>query len=153
MSSVSFERHPNVTVSVGARASSGDVGVTFRRDTEGMRAEEVDVAETSETSLASAAMRSALREEVPGHTRTSSAWASIALGLFALVVMLIFAIQNLSSVEISFLSLHWAPPLAVVLLLASAFGGIVVFAFGAARIGQLRMQARRLRRRSASAHG
>lgn len=111
-----------------------------------MRAEEVDV-ENSETALSPAAMRSEPQGHEPRHTRTSGAWVSIALGLAALVVVLVFAIQNLNSVEITFLSLHWSPPLAVLLLLASALGGLVVFAFGAARIGQLRIQARRLRRR------
>jgi uncharacterized integral membrane protein len=70
---------------------------------------------------------------------------SIALGLAALVTVLVFAIQNLRSVEITFLSLHWTAPLALLLLLASALGGVVVFAFGAARIAQLRIRARRLR--------
>ena len=90
-----------------------------------------------------------MRSHWPRHTRTSGAWVSIALGLAALVVALVFAVQNLTSVEITFLSLHWSPPLAVLLLLASALGGLVVFGFGAARIGQLRVQARRLRRRGA----
>lgn len=109
--------------------------------------------EISETSLAPNSMRSAVQEPNPRHTRTSGAWASIALGLAALVLVLVFAIQNLRSVEITFLSLHWTPPLAVLLLLASALGGLVVFAFGAARIGQLRIQARRARRRSVATHG
>lgn len=113
-----------------------------------MSVEDMDVAE--EASVASAVMKPGARPHQTGHTRTSGAWASIALGLAALVVVLVFAIQNLRTVEITFLSLHWAPPLAVLVLLASAFGGLVVLAFGVARIGQLRVQARRFRRRAAA---
>ena len=118
-----------------------------------MSAEDVNVMESSETSRAPAEMRSAAQPNKPRHTRTSGAWASIALGLAALVVVLVFAVQNLRSVEVTFLSLHWSPPLAVLLLLASVLGGLVVFAFGAARIGQLRIQARRLRRRGMTTQG
>jgi uncharacterized integral membrane protein len=111
-----------------------------------MRSQDKVVA-SSETSLAPATMRAEMRKREHRHTRASRAWVSIALGLAALVVVLVFAIQNLTPVEITFTSLHWSPPLAVLLLLAAALGGVVVFAFGAARVGQLRIQARRLRRR------
>ena len=72
-----------------------------------MSAETVDVVERPATSLAPAAMRSAVQDKNARRTRTSGAWVSIALGLAALVVVLVFAIRNLSSVEVIFLSLHW----------------------------------------------
>ena len=115
-----------------------------------MRNDDVNLTDGSEDSLVPAERRSDERSPDPRHTRTSGAWGSIALGLTALVVVLVFAVQNLTRVEMTFLSLHWSPPLAVLLLLASALGGLVVFAFGAARIGQLRVQARRMRRRAAA---
>jgi uncharacterized integral membrane protein len=117
-----------------------------------MHADDVSAVESVVTSPAPVAMRSDAQEKSARHTRTSGAWVSIALGLAALVVVLVFAMQNLSTVEVTFLSLHWTPPLAVMLLVASALGGVVVFAFGAARIGQLRIQARRARRRSTAEH-
>jgi uncharacterized integral membrane protein len=80
-------------------------------------------------------------------TRISAAWVAITAGLATLMVVLVFALQNLQSVEVTFLSLHWHLPLAVLLLLVAALGGVVVFAFGAARIVQLKMQARHRRSR------
>lgn len=76
-------------------------------------------------------------------TRTSRAWAAITFGLAGLLVVLVFALQNLKSVKVTFLSLHGNLPLAVLLLLVAALGALIVFSFGAARIVQLRLQARR----------
>lgn len=76
-------------------------------------------------------------------TRTSRAWAMTTGGLIALVIVLVFALQNLQRVEVTFLSLHGHLPLAVLLLLVAVLGALVVFAFGASRIVQLRVQARR----------
>lgn len=76
-------------------------------------------------------------------TRISRAWGWISFGLAALVVVVVFALQNLSTVEVSFLSLHGELPLAVLLLVVAALGALIVFAFGAARIMQLRLHARR----------
>jgi uncharacterized integral membrane protein len=55
-------------------------------------------------------------------------------------------LQNLKSVEVTFLSPHGNLPLAVLLLLVAVLGALIVFAFGAARIVQLRVAARRSRR-------
>lgn len=85
-------------------------------------------------------------EHSSSRTRASGAWAAVALGLAALTVVLVFVLQNLRSVEVTFLSLHGHLPLAVLLLLVAVVGGLIVFAFGAARIVQLRVGARRLRR-------
>ena len=75
-------------------------------------------------------------------TRISGAWAAVTVGLAAVVVVLVFALQNLKTVEVTFISMHWHLPLAILLLLVAVLGGLVVFAFGAARIVQLRMAAR-----------
>lgn len=86
--------------------------------------------------------RKALRTP-SGPTRTSRAWAAITFGLAGLLVVLVFALQNLKSVEVTFLSLHGNLPLAVLLLLVALLGAFTVFSFSAARIVQLRVQARR----------
>jgi uncharacterized integral membrane protein len=101
---------------------------------------------TAPEALSSAAVGSATppRSKV---TRTSGAWAAIALGLTTFIVVLAFAVQNLASVDIAFFSLHLQLPLAILLLLAAVLGASIVFAFGSARIVQLRMQARRSRAR------
>ncbi len=83
-------------------------------------------------------------------TRLSGAWTAIVVGLVALVVILIFILQNQQSVEVSFLPFHGQLPLAVALLFALILGAVIVFAFGAARILQLRLVAGRARRRGPS---
>jgi uncharacterized integral membrane protein len=89
------------------------------------------------------------REPYPGeqHTRLSGAWTAVVIGLLALLLILVFILQNLQNVELSFLVFHGHLPLAVALLFAVILGATIVLAFGAARIMQLRMVARASRRR------
>jgi putative membrane protein len=88
-------------------------------------------------------------EPLPGErgTRLSGAWTAIVIGLVALVVILVFILQNQQSVEVTFLFFKGHLPLAVALLFALILGAVIVFAFGAARILQLRMVAGRSRRK------
>jgi uncharacterized integral membrane protein len=87
-------------------------------------------------------------EPYPGeeHTRLSGAWTALVVGVIALVLILIFILQNLQSVEISFLLFHGHLPLAVALLFSVILGAVIVLAFGGARITQLRGVARNARR-------
>lgn len=84
-------------------------------------------------------------------TRLSGAWTALVIGIVALVVILVFILQNLQTVEVYFLFFHWHLPLAVGLLFAMVLGAVVVLAFGAVRILQLRLVARRARRQAAQA--
>jgi uncharacterized integral membrane protein len=88
-------------------------------------------------------------EPLPGERRTrlSGAWTAVVVGLVILVVILVFILQNQQSVEVSFLFLSGHLPLAVALLFAMILGALIVVAFGAARILQLRMVAGRARRK------
>ena len=70
------------------------------------------------------------------------------VGTSALIVILIFILQNMQSVEVTFLMFNGRLPLAVALLFAVILGAIIVLAFGGARILQLRMVARRARRQT-----
>jgi uncharacterized integral membrane protein len=90
-------------------------------------------------------------KSLPGERRTrlSGAWTALVVGILALVAILVFILQNLQSVELSFLGFHGRLPVAVALLFAVVLGAIIVVAFGGARIRQLRMVARRARRREA----
>lgn len=90
-------------------------------------------------------------ERLPGETgtRLSGAWTAVVFGLITLVVILVFILQNQNSVELSFLVFSGRLPLAVALLFAMILGALIVVAFGAARILQLRMVAGRARRESA----
>jgi len=86
---------------------------------------------------------------LPGERRTrlSGAWTAIVIGLLALVVILVFILQNQQSVHIKFLVFEGNLPLAIALLFALILGAVIVVAFGAARILQLRMVAGRARRK------
>ena len=90
-----------------------------------------------------------LAEPLPGERRTrlSGAWTAIVIGLVALVVILVFILQNPQRVEIKFLMFDGNLPVAIALLFALILGAVIVFAFGAARILQLRMVAGRARRK------
>jgi lipopolysaccharide assembly protein A len=85
-------------------------------------------------------------------TRLSGAWTALVVGIVALVVILIFILQNLQSVEVYFAVFHGHLPLAVALLFAMVLGAVVVLAFGAGRILQLRLVARRARHHGAQAN-
>jgi uncharacterized integral membrane protein len=88
---------------------------------------------------------------LPGErqTRLSGAWTALVIGIVALVAILIFILQNLQGVEVYFLFFHGHLPLAVALLFAMVLGAVVVLAFGAGRILQLRLVARRARHQGA----
>jgi len=79
-------------------------------------------------------------------TRTGRAWGWISFGLALLVAATVFALQNLKGVDVTFLSFHGQLPLAVLLLVVAVLGSLAVFAFGAARVLQLRLHTRRLGR-------
>lgn len=81
----------------------------------------------------------------PRSTRASAAWTALAVGLALLVVVVVFILENLQDVKVTFFGLHWKIPLGLDLLLAAALGGAVVFAAGALRMLQLRLHARRHR--------
>jgi uncharacterized integral membrane protein len=78
-------------------------------------------------------------------TRISGAWLAVCTAAVALVVLIVFMLQNTRSVEVSFLWMHGTVPLALALLTAGVGVAIVAIAFGQARIGQLRRAARRQR--------
>ncbi|HXD81150.1 MAG TPA: LapA family protein [Candidatus Acidoferrum sp.] len=88
-------------------------------------------------------------EPLPGErqTRLSGAWTAVVIGLVGLVVILVFILQNQATVEVSFLVFKGHLPLAVALLFSLILGALIVVAFGAARILQLRMVAGRARRK------
>jgi uncharacterized integral membrane protein len=81
------------------------------------------------------------------HTRISSARTSLIAGCVALIVVMIFIIQNAHTVNISFLGAHLRLSLAVALFLAAIGGALIMAAAGTARITQLRRVMRRDRRR------
>lgn len=82
-------------------------------------------------------------------TRISTARTGLIAGLVALIVVVIFVIQNAHAVNISFLGAHLRLSLAVALLLAATGGALLMAAAGTARITQLRRILRRARKADA----
>ena len=79
-------------------------------------------------------------------TRTSVSWTFVAIAILALVVVLIFILENLHATNATFFGVHWRIPLGLDLLLAALLGATGVFVIGAARTLQLRLLARRTMR-------
>lgn len=76
-------------------------------------------------------------------TGMGGAWIALALGTVLLIVVLVFILENLRRVEVSFLVFSSTLPLGVALLFAAIGGALVVLAVGSARILQLRLAVRR----------
>jgi uncharacterized integral membrane protein len=67
----------------------------------------------------------------------------LIVGVLALVVLVVFIIQNAGAVQVSFLGVDVRLSLAVALLLAAIAGALLMAAAGTARITQLRRVMRR----------
>jgi uncharacterized integral membrane protein len=78
-----------------------------------------------------------------GRTRTSGLYVGLILFTLVLILLLVFILQNLHSVEINFLGLSGQLPTGVALLLAAIAGMLLVAIPGTGRILQLRRAARR----------
>jgi uncharacterized integral membrane protein len=76
-------------------------------------------------------------------TKTSTAWLGICLAAAVLVVLIVFMLQNTSSVEVTFLWMHGSLPLAIALLIAGVGAALLTMTVGVARITQLRRRFRR----------
>ncbi|PRX49361.1 putative integral membrane protein [Prauserella shujinwangii] len=86
--------------------------------------------------------------DVVSRTRTSAIWVTAIVGTVLLVFLLVFILQNQTSVTVTFLGFSGSIPLGVALLFAAVGGALLVAFLGAARVLQLR---RRVRRTSGAA--
>jgi uncharacterized integral membrane protein len=68
------------------------------------------------------------------------------ISAIVLIAVIVFILQNTRSVQVSFLGMHGALPLAVGLLIAMVAGVVVTLVLGTARITRVRRLARRRRR-------
>lgn len=84
----------------------------------------------------------------PSKRRTglSFAWTAGIVGLVVLILLLIFILENLHSVRVSFLGANGRLPLGVALLLAAIAGAAILALLGVLRILQLRITLHRHRR-------
>lgn len=79
-------------------------------------------------------------------TRAATLWVTLGFGLFFLLAVLIFIIQNGARARVHFVTLQGSLPLGIALLLAAVGGALVAVLLGAVRITQLRRVASRHRR-------
>lgn len=84
----------------------------------------------------------------PPRTRISGVRIALIAGTAVLAIVLIFILQNTSTVSVNFLGAHLHVSLAVAMLLAAVAGALIMAAAGTARITQLRQHMRRDRRRT-----
>ncbi|MEU7526358.1 lipopolysaccharide assembly protein LapA domain-containing protein [Saccharothrix sp. NPDC042600] len=76
-------------------------------------------------------------------TRISGTWVAVLASIVVLIFLLIFILQNGTDATIHFLGIATTLPLGVALLFAAIGGAVMVALVGAARILQLRRQAKR----------
>ncbi len=87
----------------------------------------------------------------PATTRAAAAWLATAAALVVLALLIILILQNQETVDVHYLGLAGSLPLGTALLIAAVAGGVIVMIVGVVRLTQLRVEARRARRRRASA--
>lgn len=76
-------------------------------------------------------------------SRISGTWVAVIIATILLIFLLVFILQNLTSVTVSFLGFAGNLPLGVALLFAAITGALLVALVGAARILQIRRRVRR----------
>ncbi|MCG8921871.1 lipopolysaccharide assembly LapA domain-containing protein [Lentzea sp. CC55] len=79
----------------------------------------------------------------PRPTRTSGTWIAVLVAIVVLIFLLVFILQNGGNTTIHFLWGQFSLPLGVALLFGAIGGAVLVAVVGAARILQLRRQAKR----------
>jgi uncharacterized integral membrane protein len=106
------------------------------------------VTEPIPTAPAAPAVATAPKKMRP--TRISGTWIAILIAIVVLIFLLVFILQNGGNSTIYFLWGQASLPLGVALLFAAIGGAVLVAVVGAARILQLRRQAKRLTGRPAT---
>jgi uncharacterized integral membrane protein len=76
-------------------------------------------------------------ETPSGRTRTSAAWIGIVAAALVLVLLLIFILQNMRSVKVTFLGASGTIPVGIALLFAAVGGLLLAGLVGSLRIWQL----------------
>jgi uncharacterized integral membrane protein len=79
-------------------------------------------------------------------TRVSTLWVAVASFAVVLFLLLLFILQNPSTVKVSFFGAHGHLSLGVAMLLSAVAGAFLVALAGGGRVLQLRRTARRHRK-------
>lgn len=86
-------------------------------------------------------------------TRVSATWVGIIVSIVVLVLLLIFILENLRDVRVTYFGVDGHLPLGVAMIFAAIAGALLVAMVGVARLTQLRLNARQRRRASANLLG
>lgn len=86
-------------------------------------------------------------EPVVRRSRSGGLWTGLILSAIVLIFLLVFILQNLDPVQITFLWMSGSVPVGVALLLAAIAGLLLIAIPGGVRIVQLRRAAHRAARR------
>jgi uncharacterized integral membrane protein len=92
-------------------------------------------------------------QPVAPQQKSAVAWVPLVAVTVPVVVVLVFILQNLKTVRVSFFTVDWTIPLAVDLLFAAVLGGLIVLAVIALRNFQRRRMARHIARRESNNPG
>jgi putative membrane protein len=101
--------------------------------------------ETVQPSINGAAWPAPLPPATPRvrRTRASAAWFDLCATAVALVLLIIFMLQNTRGVEVAFLGLNGTVPLALALLIAAVAAALLTMGIAVVRMTQLRRTRRR----------
>lgn len=77
----------------------------------------------------------------PGRSRVGALWISLVGFVIILIVLVVFILQNMQKVRITFLGFKGEVPLALGLLIAAIAGALLIIIIGSIRIIQLRHRA------------
>ncbi|HET9072339.1 MAG TPA: lipopolysaccharide assembly protein LapA domain-containing protein [Acidimicrobiales bacterium] len=86
----------------------------------------------------------------PRRTRTGTAYVASIVGIVVAALVIVFIVQNLHDATVHFLPWTFRLPEGVTILASAVAGALVVLLVSLARILQLRLTARRHRRRHAA---
>jgi uncharacterized integral membrane protein len=115
----------------------------------------VVVADQSDLAVPDPVAAPATPEQRPGdgaatpgtaRTRISGVWVASVVGVVGLVFLLIFILQNPTPSDVYFLGAAGTLPMGLAMLFAAAAGALLIAAFGAARVLQLRRAVHRRHR-------
>jgi uncharacterized integral membrane protein len=84
-------------------------------------------------------------DRAPRSTRAGAAWAAVVTALLLSVVLIVFILQNPTTVVIHFLGWSGSVAVGMAMLIAAVAGGLLVATIGVARLTQLRVRAHRTR--------
>lgn len=92
--------------------------------------------------------RTSAKTAVPNSSagRLGSAWVGLVLGAVVTILLLVFIVQNNTSVDVNYFGWTFEFPLGVLVLLAAIAGALIMALFAGVRILQLRMRAHKARK-------